>query len=51
VRPGFTRITPIPKPAKPAPKPPAKALPTRKQPAAAPQLAMAGDDKGDWTEF
>ena len=51
VRPGFTRITPIPKPAKPAPKPPAKALPARKQPAAAPQLAMAGDDKGDWTEF
>jgi len=51
VRPGFTRITPIPKPAKPVPKPPAKALPTRKQPAAAPQLAMAGDDKGDWTEF
>ncbi|MFV0676187.1 methyl-accepting chemotaxis protein [Variovorax sp. tm] len=51
VRPGFTRITPIPKPARPAPKRPAQALPTRKQPSAAPQLAMAGDDKGDWTEF
>jgi methyl-accepting chemotaxis protein len=51
VRPGFTRITPIPKPAKPAPKRPAKALPTRKEPTAAPQLAMAGDAKGDWTEF
>ncbi|RTD94443.1 HAMP domain-containing protein [Variovorax atrisoli] len=51
VRPGFTRITPIPKPAKPAAKRPAKALPTRKEPAASPQLAMAGDAKGDWTEF
>ena len=51
VRPGFTRITPIPKPARPAPKRPAKALPTRKEPAGAPQLAMAGDGKGDWTEF
>ncbi|MGJ7501122.1 methyl-accepting chemotaxis protein [Variovorax sp. ZT5P49] len=50
-RPGFTRITPIPKPAKPAPKRPAKALPTRRGPAAAPQLAMANDAKGDWTEF
>jgi methyl-accepting chemotaxis protein len=50
-RPGFTRITPIPKPAKPAPKRPAKALPTRREPAAAPQLAMAGNAKGDWTEF
>ncbi|WP_369662408.1 methyl-accepting chemotaxis protein [Variovorax sp. V15] len=50
-RPGFTRITPIPKPAKPASKRPAKGLPTRQQPAAAPQLAMAGDAKGDWTEF
>ncbi|MGJ7501117.1 methyl-accepting chemotaxis protein [Variovorax sp. ZT5P49] len=51
VRPSFTRITPIPKPAKPAPKRPAKALPTRREPAAAPQLAMAGNAKGDWTEF
>jgi methyl-accepting chemotaxis protein len=56
VRPGFTRITPIPRPAKPArplAKQPAKALPTRRAPAAAPapQLAMAGDPKGDWTEF
>ncbi|WP_395316988.1 methyl-accepting chemotaxis protein [Variovorax sp. UC74_104] len=50
-RPGFTRITPIPKPAKPAPKRPAKALPVRQQAKAAPQLAMAGDAKGDWTEF
>ncbi|MGJ7535769.1 MULTISPECIES: methyl-accepting chemotaxis protein [unclassified Variovorax] len=51
VRPGFTRITPIPKPAKPAPKRPAKALPTRREPSGAPQLAMANDAKGDWTEF
>ncbi|WP_432727144.1 methyl-accepting chemotaxis protein [Variovorax sp. W6] len=51
VRPGFTHITPIPKPAKPAPKRPSKALPARKEPSAAPQLAMAGDAKGDWTEF
>jgi methyl-accepting chemotaxis protein len=56
VRPGFTRITPIPRPAKPAPataKRPAKALPARREPGArpAPQLAMAGDAKGDWTEF
>ncbi|RSZ47250.1 MULTISPECIES: methyl-accepting chemotaxis protein [unclassified Variovorax] len=50
-RPGFTRITPIPKPAKPVPKRPAKALPARREAAAAPQLAMAGDAKGDWTEF
>jgi methyl-accepting chemotaxis protein len=50
-RPGFTRITPIPKPAKPAPKRPAKALPTRREPSGAPQLAMANDAKGDWTEF
>ncbi|AVQ84065.1 MULTISPECIES: methyl-accepting chemotaxis protein [unclassified Variovorax] len=55
-RPGFTRITPIAKPAKPAPaaaKRPAKALPTRREPGGgpAPQLAMAGDAKGDWTEF
>jgi methyl-accepting chemotaxis protein len=50
-RPGFTRITPIPKPAKPAPKRPAKALPTRREPSGAPQLAMAGSAKGDWTEF
>jgi len=53
-RPGFTRITPIPKPAKPAPKPRAKALPARREPStgtAAPQLAMASDAKGDWTEF
>ncbi|MGJ7527682.1 methyl-accepting chemotaxis protein [Variovorax sp. GB1P17] len=52
-RPGFTRITPIPKPAKPAPKPPTKALPTRREPGTgtAPQLAMANDAKGDWTEF
>ncbi|SDY93437.1 methyl-accepting chemotaxis protein [Variovorax sp. YR634] len=50
-RPGFTRITPIAKPVKPEPKRPAKALPTRREPAAAPQLAVAGDAKGDWTEF
>ncbi|WP_176663588.1 methyl-accepting chemotaxis protein [Variovorax sp. SG517] len=50
-RPGFTRITPIPKPAKPTPKRPAKALPKRQDSKAAPQLAMAGDAKGDWTEF
>ncbi|UVH61121.1 methyl-accepting chemotaxis protein [Variovorax paradoxus] len=50
-RTAFTRITPIPKPAKPAPKRPAKALPTRREPSAAPQLSMAGDAKGDWTEF
>ncbi len=54
VRPGFTRITPLTpaaKPARPAPKQSAGALPTRKEPAASPQLAMAGDAKGDWTEF
>ncbi|SOD25423.1 methyl-accepting chemotaxis protein [Variovorax sp. YR752] len=50
-RPSFTRITPIPKPAKPAPKRPAKALPTRRESSGAPQLAMAGNAKGDWTEF
>ncbi|SFG68984.1 Methyl-accepting chemotaxis protein (MCP) signalling domain-containing protein, partial [Variovorax sp. NFACC27] len=50
-RPGFTRITPIPKAAKPTPKRAAKALPKRQEPKAAPQLAMAGDAKGDWTEF
>ncbi len=52
-RPGFTRLTPIPKAVKPAPKPPAKALPARRAAASAtaPQLAMAGDAKGDWTEF
>ncbi|MGJ7501121.1 methyl-accepting chemotaxis protein [Variovorax sp. ZT5P49] len=50
-RTGFTRITPIPKPAKPTPKRPAKALPTRRESSAAPQLSMAGDAKGDWTEF
>ncbi|RTQ33436.1 HAMP domain-containing protein [Variovorax gossypii] len=50
-RPSFTRITPIPKPARPVPKRPAKALPVRREPAAAPRLAMAGDAKGDWTEF
>jgi methyl-accepting chemotaxis protein len=50
-RPGFTRITPIPKPVKPEPKRPAKALTTHREPAAAPQLAVAGDAKGDWTEF
>jgi methyl-accepting chemotaxis protein len=52
-RTSFTRLTPISKPAKPAPKAPAKALPTRRAAAssAAPQLAMAGDAKGDWTEF
>jgi len=51
VRPGFTHIVPIPKPARPAPKRLAKALPSRKEPSAAPQLAMTGDAKGDWTEF
>ncbi|MGJ7527677.1 methyl-accepting chemotaxis protein [Variovorax sp. GB1P17] len=52
-RPAFKHLTPIPKTAKPAPKPPAKALPTRRAAASgtAPQLAMAGDAKGDWTEF
>jgi methyl-accepting chemotaxis protein len=52
-RTGFTRITPIAKPAKPAPKRPAKALGERREPGAggAPQLAMAADAKGDWTEF
>ncbi|MFH0130245.1 methyl-accepting chemotaxis protein [Variovorax sp. VaC1] len=53
-RPGFTRITPIPKPAKPAAKPRAKALPARREPGtgtATPQLAMVSDAKGDWTEF
>ncbi|MGJ7535768.1 MULTISPECIES: methyl-accepting chemotaxis protein [unclassified Variovorax] len=50
-RTGFTRITPIPKPVKPEPKRPAKALPTHREPTAAPQLAVAGDAKGDWTEF
>jgi methyl-accepting chemotaxis protein len=54
-RAGFTRITPIPKPARPAPRRPAGALPTRREPA--PQLAMAAGgkadkaDPGDWTEF
>ncbi|MDT4819253.1 hypothetical protein D3C85_392170 [compost metagenome] len=50
-RASFTRITPIPKPPKPTPKPRAKALPTRREPSGAPQLAMAGDAKGDWSEF
>ncbi|MCY1250987.1 hypothetical protein D9M72_646920 [compost metagenome] len=50
-RASFTRITPIPKPPKPVPKPRAKALPTRREPTGAPQLAMAGDAKGDWSEF
>ncbi|PIF74491.1 methyl-accepting chemotaxis protein [Variovorax sp. 54] len=50
-RASFTRITPIPKPQKPTPKPRAKALPTRREPTGAPQLAMAGDAKGDWSEF
>ncbi|MFL9670157.1 methyl-accepting chemotaxis protein [Variovorax sp. AB1(2024)] len=55
-RTSFTRLTPIPRPAaaaKPAPKGPAKALPSRREPGGrpAPQLAMAGDAKGDWTEF
>ena len=50
-RASFTRITPIPKPPKPTPKPRAKALPTRREPTGTPQLAMAGDAKGDWSEF
>ncbi|MET3184365.1 UNVERIFIED_ORG: methyl-accepting chemotaxis protein, partial [Variovorax guangxiensis] len=50
-RPSFTRITPISKPARPVSKRPVKALPVRREPAAAPRLAMAGDAKGDWTEF
>ena len=55
-RASFTRLTPIPRAAaavKPAPKRPAKALPARREPGSgpAPQLAMAGDAKGDWTEF
>jgi methyl-accepting chemotaxis protein len=59
-RPGFTRITPI-RPLRPAPpvtklvKPasqrPAQALPGRRRTAPAPQLAMAGGAKGEWTEF
>jgi methyl-accepting chemotaxis protein len=54
-RAAFTRITPIPKAVRPAPRRPAGALPARREPAA--QLAMAGNDKagkadkGDWTEF
>ncbi|CAA2109826.1 methyl-accepting chemotaxis protein [Variovorax paradoxus] len=56
-RPGFTRITPIrPVPpvtrhTKPALKRPAPALAVRRTASPAPQLAMAGDGKGDWTEF
>ncbi len=55
-RASFTRLTPIPRAAasvKAAPKRPAKALPARREPGSgpAPQLAMAGDAKGDWTEF
>jgi methyl-accepting chemotaxis protein len=44
-RPGFTRITPIPQPAKPAPRSAPKALPAQRGKAgaaAAPQLAMNG---------
>ncbi len=59
VRPSFTRITPITpiKPAAPAghgARPAAKALPAHRKGSGAPrqpQLAMAGDAKGDWTEF
>uniref|UniRef100_UPI000D33A3B2 methyl-accepting chemotaxis protein n=1 Tax=unclassified Variovorax TaxID=663243 RepID=UPI000D33A3B2 len=55
-RTGFTRLTPVrqgAKPAKAAPQRPAKALPARREPGSgpAPQLAMAADAKGDWTEF
>jgi methyl-accepting chemotaxis protein len=52
-RTGFTRITPMPKSGKPAPKRAAKALPARREPGSgtAPKLAMAADAKGDWTEF
>jgi methyl-accepting chemotaxis protein len=52
-RPNFKRLTPIPKAAPPAPKARAKALPSQRTSGsrAAPQLAMAGDAKGDWTEF
>jgi methyl-accepting chemotaxis protein len=55
-RPRFTRVTPIHKP-KPvraagpgAHRAPAKVLPARRA-GPAPQLAMTGDAKGDWTEF
>jgi methyl-accepting chemotaxis protein len=59
-RPGFTRITPITpirpaapvsKHGRPAPKAATRALPAQRKAPAAPQLAMAGDAKGDWTEF
>ncbi|WP_198089024.1 methyl-accepting chemotaxis protein [Variovorax sp. E3] len=53
-RPGFTRVTPIYRPpVKPVARPPAKVLPARRVPGTrpAPQLAMASDAKGDWTEF
>jgi methyl-accepting chemotaxis protein len=61
-RAAFTPITPIPKVERPAPRRAGMPLPARadapkalKPPKAAksssPQLAMAGDAKGDWTEF
>jgi len=52
-RAAFTPITPIPKVERPAHRRAGKPLPMRREPAAAsaPQLAMTGDAKGDWTEF
>ncbi|MEZ2296804.1 methyl-accepting chemotaxis protein [Variovorax sp. RCC_210] len=56
-RPGFTRITPIKpiapvtKHGRPAAQAASKALPAQRRASTAPQLAMAGDAKGDWTEF
>ncbi|MGJ7612064.1 MULTISPECIES: methyl-accepting chemotaxis protein [unclassified Variovorax] len=58
-RTGFTRVTPIARPAKAvagsqsALKRPAQALPARREPGTgpAPRLAVAADAKGDWTEF
>jgi methyl-accepting chemotaxis protein len=61
-RAAFTPITPIPKVERPAPRRAGMPLPARadatkalKPPKAArsssPQLVMAGDAKGDWTEF
>ena len=56
-RASFTRITPIRPVApgsantRPSPKGPVKALPVHRKAVSAPRLAMAGDAKGDWTEF
>jgi methyl-accepting chemotaxis protein len=61
-RAAFTPITPIPKVERPAPRRAGMPLPVRPDAlrapkalrtpkASAPQLAMTGDAKGDWTEF